>query len=180
MALKKVGVRITIPKSWAVVDLTREKRDELVRTAEKGPNKAAARYIRRHAGTFTKNLLLYACKPRGDTCFDNLVVTLIPATPGSPIGHEEQIKAGYEATGVLRNVTVSDTVVDGTPAVQVLSEASSVAGPPRILHGTGYVVPGKKDAVAIDFTTDDDGLQNADVQNMLHSIKLPVSAKGRT
>ena len=129
---------------------------------------------------FTKNLLLYACKPRGDTCFDNLVVTLIPGTLGSPIGHEEQIKASYDANGFSRNVMVSDSVVDGTPAVQVLSEGSAVAGPPRILHGTGYIVPGKKDAVEFDFTTDDDGLQNADVQTMLQSIKLPASAKGRT
>jgi hypothetical protein len=173
--LHAVGVTITIPNGWVALDLTRHTVDQLLRSAAKehGPSdKTAAAFLKKDEKLLSKSLVLYACKPRGDTCYDNVVITSLAGTPGPTVGHEAEIRAAYEANGTSRDVTVADTVVDGTPAVQVLSQAIAVARSGKIVHGTAYVVPGRIGAVEIDFTTDNDGRQNADVQRMLGSIKL--------
>jgi hypothetical protein len=172
------GVRITVSTGWVTLDLTHNTVDQLLHNAEKehsSADRAAVNFLKQNARSLSKNVLLYACKPRGDTCHDNVVIVLLPGAPPSPVGHEEEVRAAYAGNGASRNVSVSDTLIDKTAALQVLSEGSSVVGPSRTLHGTGYVLPGRTGEVEIDFTTDGDGRYDADVQSMVHSIRLQAS-----
>jgi hypothetical protein len=173
--LSTVGVDITVPKGWVVLDLTHETVDQLIHNAEQQHSKAdssAARFIKSQASTLGKNLLLFACRQRGDTCRDNVAIIGLPGSPRSFIGDEEDVKQQYAAHTGARDVTVSDTVVDGDATVQVLGQAPVTTGTSRTPHLTGYLVPGSKEAVEIDFVTSGDGRKDPDVQSMVRSIKL--------
>jgi hypothetical protein len=167
--LKDVGVRITVPKGWVALNLAGETASQYLRSP--GRHSAAQIAIAKYLKGQSVNVVMYACKTRHDTCFDNVVITAVPAIQGSPVGYESQLKAGYEANGG-RDVVVTDTAIDGQPAVQVVAVASAPARAMKTVHETGYVIPAKAGAVEIDFTTDNEGKQNSDVRSMVSSIQL--------
>ncbi len=163
------GLSLAVRDTWLALDPTSSAfKAAIQRAAAANPGLAA---MLQQYGSNASSIKFFAADTGNPIYASNVQVTVLglsKAALSDPIGAQAALRRE------IPDAEVRTASVAGTPGLVMTGTLTFKlpTGAPVTMHATGYFVATSAGVVSIDFSTTDDGAQDADVQAAVTSVRL--------